>query len=182
MCLPQVYNVKLPYTVKPFQAVNASLRAVNAVGMSDFGRLPYKNLSLSLQRQLATPYVTPDFLTSYYGLGPASPIVPSATTQAVAEFEGQFYSPQDLKTFREKYGVADTKVTLHGSNIPQLPGGESTLDIEWIIATSPGVTTDFWYASKPNTAPNASFIMGWAMEMTNSTSPPLITSISCTLA
>eukprot|EP01126_Amoeba_proteus_P006181 TRINITY_DN1214_c0_g1_i13.p1 TRINITY_DN1214_c0_g1~~TRINITY_DN1214_c0_g1_i13.p1 ORF type:complete len:540 (-),score=95.20 TRINITY_DN1214_c0_g1_i13:122-1741(-) len=68
-------------------------------------------------------------------------------TQAVAQFLGQYYAPSDLSTFSSQYSLPTAHVTVVGENDPTNSGGEATLDIEYITATAPGVSTYFWSTS-----------------------------------
>jgi hypothetical protein len=77
-------------------------------------------------------WITPEVVRQRYsiptGLGSLHP----NNSQSVAEFDHQFYSPSDLDLFSNLMGVPLANVSLVGPNNPKLPGGESTLDIQWI--------------------------------------------------
>ena len=90
--------------------------------------------------------------------------------QAVIEFDNQYYSPSDLETFRHLMSLPPTPVDVHGSNDPSLPGGEATLDVQMITSVGVGIPTTFWYSK--------GFLLDYVMEISNTTSPPLVQSIS----
>ena len=77
-------------------------------------------------------WITPEVVRQRYsiptGLGSLHP----NNSQSVAEFDKQYYSPSDLDLFSNLMGVPLANVSLVGPNNPKLPGGESTLDIQWI--------------------------------------------------
>jgi tripeptidyl-peptidase-1 len=64
----------------------------------------------------------------------------------VAEFLGQYYSPSDLSSFFYQMGLTDlsSTVTVIGPNNASLPGGEATLDIEFLMGIAPNAQTTFW--------------------------------------
>jgi subtilase family serine protease len=58
--------------------------------------------------------------------------------QAVAEFQGEYYSQSDLQTFMKKYYPSNTNpawwtATVKGTNTPSNPSTEGSLDIEYIM-------------------------------------------------
>ena len=57
--------------------------------------------------------------------------------QAVAAFNGNYYSPADLRAFYLIFDVPVTgSLTQHGPNNPAAPGAEGTLDIEWLTTST----------------------------------------------
>ena len=175
-----VYNVAIPYPVSEFQYVNVSIRAVNSAGKSEFATLPWKNqygMNNSLHGMLATPYVTPELLTKFYGLGDM-PSIPNGLSQAVAEFGEQWYSPVDLATFYKRFELPVSQVTVVGNNDGPQSGGEATLDIQYITGVAPGVDTTFWSVTPGAAAPDQAFLFEWASQVNAASNPPLLTSIS----
>jgi tripeptidyl-peptidase-1 len=68
-------------------------------------------------------------------------------TQAVAEFQGQYYSPSDLDTFFTRFvpGDKSSKVAgVIGGDQPQDPGIEASLDIQYIMGVNPGTASYFY--------------------------------------
>ena len=57
----------------------------------------------------------------------------SKTSQAVAGFLKQYFSPDDLKKFQEKFNVpSDPIIKVVGKNTPLLAGAEASLDVQYI--------------------------------------------------
>jgi tripeptidyl-peptidase-1 len=100
-------------------------------------------------------------------------------TQAVAEFQGQYYSPQDLVQFFQQYVPANSSdanvAGVIGPNIGSSPGVEAELDIQYIMGVNPGAPTyfysqasfDFW-----------SDLTSWIGVLNSDPKPPLVHSIS----
>lgn len=141
---------------------------------------------------------------------PPNTLVKTNVTQCVVEFEQQYYSPDDLTLFFEQMGLpTDTPVPLIGnvlilypSRVKRLflkkatgpnnasnPGGEATLDIEYIMGVAPGTyliplvstfftqaelsqpylqgaPTTFWSIDLPSPG-GADPILEWAIQMSN---------------
>ena len=116
-------------------------------------------------------WVTPQVTNGAYYIPPGTKSTNLGNSQAVAEFDEQYYSPSDLSTFSSLMGVPNPNVTVHGTNNPDKPGGESTLDIEWITAIGIDVPTVFWYVEK-------GFLLAWTLEVSEDLNPPLVHSIS----
>ena len=126
----------------------------------------------------ATPEVDAKYLYSFYGIPPA-PAHSSGWSQAVAEFSDQFYSSTDLSAFWSQQSIDFTgTVSVEGPNTPSQPGLESSMDIQWLTAVSPNVDTVFWSVPVQQNGLSGSFVLEWAVEMNNATSPPAVTSIS----
>jgi len=126
---------------------------------------------------VAIPYVLPQDLWKLYGIPNDYYVVAPKYSQSVVEFEQQYYSPEDLSLFFEEMGIygANTPVTVIGGDNATDPGGEASLDIQWIMAMAPGVPTIFWY--------NDGFDpLMWAYDLGNNTNPPMVSSISYGLA
>eukprot|EP00696_Hemimastix_kukwesjijk_P002415 gnl/Hemi2/1295_TR462_c0_g6_i1.p1 gnl/Hemi2/1295_TR462_c0_g6~~gnl/Hemi2/1295_TR462_c0_g6_i1.p1 ORF type:complete len:372 (-),score=115.18 gnl/Hemi2/1295_TR462_c0_g6_i1:54-1169(-) len=76
-------------------------------------------------------------------------------------------------------GLPQRTPVLHGPNNASLPGGEATLDLQYIMGVGYGVPTTFWSLGGPGPAVgNSSYILDWAIEISNTEVPPLVTSIS----
>jgi tripeptidyl-peptidase-1 len=99
---------------------------------------------------VAAPFgmsVTPDLIYKQYNATGAAPATPSGKTnlQSFAQFQGQFVEQSDLSQFCSKYlpnnqgscEIAKYAGNKNGNNA----GVESSLDSEYIIATSKGATT-----------------------------------------
>eukprot|EP01095_Lingulamoeba_sp_RSL-Kostka_P017694 TRINITY_DN9376_c0_g1_i1.p1 TRINITY_DN9376_c0_g1~~TRINITY_DN9376_c0_g1_i1.p1 ORF type:complete len:708 (-),score=237.66 TRINITY_DN9376_c0_g1_i1:86-2164(-) len=114
------------------------------------------------------PWFTPESMKKLYYIPMNEYGTATNNSQAVVEFDFQFYSPDDLSQFTQLMGLPDLNVTVYGKNNPHIPGGESTLDIEWISFSN--IDTTFWYSD--------GFLTDWIVEITNTTNPPLVNSIS----
>jgi len=123
--------------------------------------------------------VTPQTLWSYYNIPNDYYITKPQLTQSVVEFEQQYYDPADLQLFFEETGIRgqDTPVTVIGPNDPTNPGGEASLDLQWIMAMAPGIPTVFW-SNAANTSEEVDDILGWAIAIGNTPNPPIVNSIS----
>ncbi|GAM22413.1 hypothetical protein SAMD00019534_055880 [Acytostelium subglobosum LB1] len=68
-------------------------------------------------------------------------------SQSVAEFLEQYYSEQDLIQFFQMAGMDSRlaqRVTVVGPNNQSLPGGEASLDIQYLMGLAAGYNTTFW--------------------------------------
>lgn len=103
--------------------------------------------------------VKPSPVTDFYHVGPhelrqrynISQIQAAApgNKQAVAEFQGEYYSAADLQAFMKKYYPTNSNpawwtATTKGTNDQGSPSTEGSLDIEYIMGVAPGIPTEFW--------------------------------------
>eukprot|EP00051_Salpingoeca_urceolata_P028123 m.485131 g.485131 ORF g.485131 m.485131 type:complete len:560 (-) comp23662_c0_seq1:50-1729(-) len=66
-------------------------------------------------------------------------------SQALAEFQGQGYSPRDLEHFLKHFDLpAQTIRNVNGSGKSFLGHTEANLDVQYIMVTGQKVPTDFW--------------------------------------
>jgi len=96
----------------------------------------------------------------------------------VAEFQAQYYSPTDLKSFWTKFvpfAPFQAVAGVVGQNDPTSPGIEASLDIEYIMGVAPNITT-YFYSLKAFNFWND--LMTWTGELDNETNPPFIHSVS----
>lgn len=84
---------------------------------------------------LRTRYNVTDYTASY-----------TNNTQAVAEFQGQYYSPSDLVQFfaSNEPGYSSQVAGVIGPNQPNAPGVEAELDIQYIMGVNPNCSTYFY--------------------------------------
>ena len=61
---------------------------------------------------------------------------------------------------------------LVGYNDDSSPGGEATLDVQWVMGVGQGVNTTTW------SFPTGDYILNWAMSVAETPDAPLVTSIS----
>jgi len=122
--------------------------------------------------------VVPSLLNSYYNIDSNS--VSANSTQSVFESLGQDYSPQDLKSFEQKFNIPEQGIAkVIGPNNPKACGLnpnnciEANLDVEYIIAVANAPTT-FWSIGKNAQDP----FLQWAMAVASTPDVPLVHSIS----
>jgi tripeptidyl-peptidase-1 len=120
---------------------------------------------------LMSPWITASVVHNLYGIPPGEISQYANNSQSVAEFDGQYYSPSDVASFAKLMNIPEAPVVLVGPNQPNKPGGESTLDIEWIMTTGLNITTTFWSVAE-------GFLAEWVSEVLASPNPPLVHSIS----
>jgi Pro-kumamolisin, activation domain len=126
---------------------------------------------------LPAPTITPNVVRNLYWMprhedGGRSP----RNTMSVAEFDNQFYSESDLRTFAELVGLdyASFNVTVRGdgTNDQSKPGGESTLDVDCILSVAPRVPLQFWLVG------DGGFLIEWLSQLAAAPEPPLSNSVS----
>ena len=119
--------------------------------------------------------ITPAVIKKNYGVGNATGY--GNNTQAVAEFQGQFYSPADLAQYLKMNSLpAQTVAKVVGNNDPNAPGVEASLDVQAIMGTGTGTPTWFVYSSDGATF--AELIVNWVTALGAMDNPPLVNSIS----
>lgn len=112
-----------------------------------------------------------DYNISYISSSPLN-------SQAVASFLKQYFNPDDLLKFQQKYNVTKNPIAkTEGENDPQNPGIEAELDVEYITATGRNVTT--WFISISRTANKGQEdFLYWIMQQVNDTTSPWVHSLS----
>lgn len=153
-----------------FEVYNYSLNTVyksGAAGPKAFA--PFSSV--------ATAPVTPQLIAEQYSIPPSYRATNGS--QAVVEFEQQYYSPSDLDRFFELFGFAGPETPIHvvGPNNASNPGGEANLDIQYLLGVASGVDTTFW-SIKATSSVEIDDILSWANAMLNDPNPPLVNSIS----
>ena len=93
---------------------------------------------------VSTPAVTPQSIAAQYSIPPN--YIAQHGSQAVVEFEQQYYSPSDLQLFFDSFGIVGdvSAVKVVGPNDASNPGGEANLDIQAIMGVARNVSTTFW--------------------------------------
>lgn len=99
-------------------------------------------------------------------------------SQAVAGFLKQYFNPDDLYLFQQRYSLPPIPISrVEGHNDPKDPGLEAELDVEYITATGRNVTT--WFISISRTAnKNQEDFLYWIMQQVNNTQSPWVHSVS----
>ena len=91
---------------------------------------------------------TPAAVTALYGVPyPTAPLSTPQVEAAVIEWERESFSPSDLRNFSLSTATPLPSVDAHhivGNNTIARPGGEASLDIQWMEAMAPSATPWFW--------------------------------------
>lgn len=131
-----------------------------------------------------TDVATISFLSSLYNVPAGQTVRNKESTQAVAEFYGEYYSNKDLATFFYLSGLPQAQINattniLYGTNDESEPGGEAQLDVEYLMGLAPGAETYFYSVSalNPYDSENEGFLT-WLYVVGNETNPPLVQSLS----
>ncbi len=101
-----------------------------------------------------------------------------SNSQGIAGFLGQFFSPDDLKSFQKQYSIPSNPISkVVGTNKPTSPGMEASLDVQYITSTGRNVST--WFISVENEANGKQEdFMTWLLELVNNTDSPWVHSVS----
>lgn len=102
----------------------------------------------------------------------------SKNKQAVAEFQGQYYSPSDLSQFFKEYvhdSTEDKVAKVVGQNDGSAPGVEASLDIQYIMGVAPDVET--WFYSQPS-FDFWSDLTAWVSQINQEDDAPFVHSVS----
>eukprot|EP00281_Chroomonas_sp_CCMP1168_P022533 CAMPEP_0206229260 /NCGR_PEP_ID=MMETSP0047_2-20121206/9602_1 /ASSEMBLY_ACC=CAM_ASM_000192 /TAXON_ID=195065 /ORGANISM="Chroomonas mesostigmatica_cf, Strain CCMP1168" /LENGTH=574 /DNA_ID=CAMNT_0053652547 /DNA_START=45 /DNA_END=1769 /DNA_ORIENTATION=- len=100
----------------------------------------------------------------------------SDSSQGVALFGYQFYSPSDLAEFQKEYKVPHIDITDLNDNDPTTPGTEASLDVQYISGLGAGIQT--WYMHYKCTTQECHPFLTWIQQIGNTTNPPLVQSVS----
>ena len=155
-------------------AYNISIRTVDPSthAASPYSYLPFhrSELPASYKGVVASAAISPQVFEATYGIMPAT--ATAGASQAVAEFGGEYMNVTDFETYLARFNISSPSVVFHGPNNQTTPGMEAQMDIELIQGLAPNAQSTFWSLG------GDSFILDWAMQMSNATNPPLVTSIS----
>jgi len=142
---------------------------------SETDRIPY------LSTIIPVPFATPQLVRHIYHVPQEANGGKAANNSvAVVEFDQQDYSPADLEDFLKMHDLPkpDVPVRLVGPNNASTcfedggeACGESTLDIQWVVAVAPQVPAVFWSVDQ-------GFLLSWLMELSNTSSIPQVFSVS----
>mmetsp|Transcript_171621 Transcript_171621/g.550080 ORF Transcript_171621/g.550080 Transcript_171621/m.550080 type:complete len:819 (+) Transcript_171621:70-2526(+) len=135
------------------------------------------------------PYTTPAMLSKFYGIPMGEPVRNPRNIISVAEFGGQYYNPKDLEAFFKLMGVRSwdgegrTQPQLIGPDKPvagSVFGGEAQLDLQYIMALAPNVSTWFWSVPGTELATTQEPFLDWLMQVadTDDDKVPLVHSVS----
>ena len=99
-------------------------------------------------------------------------------SQAVAAFLKQYYDPTDLAKFQKHYNLPIKPIArVVGKNVPDDPGAEANLDVQYISATGRGVSTWFISISTYSNGKQEDFL-SWIVGQVNDTTSPWVHSAS----
>ena len=142
-----------------------------------YQRLPILESMSSVANTAFDGSVYPAILNEAYNID--SNIGHPRATQAVYESLDQFFSPNDLTAFQERYGLplipVNQSIGDHSSDSHCIANWydcvEPSLDIQYITAISQSPTTNYYM-------PDASIFADFLTELANTINPPLVVSIS----
>ena len=121
-------------------------------------------------------YTTPAKIKSFYNMGNSKGS--SESTQCIYATISQYFSPADLEYFQSFLALADQPLThsIGGFSsdakcvADSSACSESNLDVQYIMATSQGSPTTYWYSDLT--------FSDWMITVARTSNPPLIYSIS----
>lgn len=104
---------------------------------------------------------------------------PEMSTQAVAQFNDEAFMQEDVTHLHHAYGLPVAK-TVHvhgvrGKKDNSDTGGEGSLDLQTITALAPRASTTWWGV---NPWVIDGFMLAYAVDVNDHSSPPLVHSIS----
>ena len=77
--------------------------------------------------------VTPESIAKNYNISQGYTSTSPKNSQAVASFLKQYFSPEDLKKFQNEFDIPSNPITkVIGTNDEKRPGGEASLDVQYI--------------------------------------------------
>lgn len=121
--------------------------------------------------------VTPSTIAVDYNTSSYTSTSPD-NSQAVASFLKQYYDPKDLAIFQRKYDIPEKPIAkVVGKNLPDDPGAEANLDVQYISATGRGVDTWFISTSTYSNGRQEDFL-SWITSQVNNTMSPWVHSAS----
>eukprot|EP01126_Amoeba_proteus_P044425 TRINITY_DN4935_c0_g1_i3.p1 TRINITY_DN4935_c0_g1~~TRINITY_DN4935_c0_g1_i3.p1 ORF type:complete len:619 (-),score=89.84 TRINITY_DN4935_c0_g1_i3:58-1914(-) len=165
-----VYCLSTHSDLNNYESYKMQLSAVFAEGETQ--RFTYEG------SVILSEWVTPQLLQQYYKITYGPQATNSATTQSVAEFLEQYFSKKDLQEWFSLMGLKNQEVArVIGPNDETLPGGEASLDIQYIMGVAQNVATTFWSIPGRNQDDQEPFLV-WLLAIQNDPNPPLVHSIS----
>ena len=121
--------------------------------------------------------VTPETIAKDYNTSNYASTNPS-NSQAVAAFLKQYFDPNDLAEFQNKFNIPNKAITkVVGKNVDDDPGAEANLDVQYISATGRGADTWFVSISTYSNGKQEDFV-SWITSQVNDPSSPWVHSVS----
>ncbi|KAG9394508.1 Pro-kumamolisin, activation domain [Carpediemonas membranifera] len=124
---------------------------------------------------VSSPWTLPHTLKKAYSV-PAGLKVTTAATQAIVGFFDQFFNQTALTEFLQWNGLKDNVLTVHGAIQQSNPGGEASLDVQYITGIATQAETHFYSISSLYQS-NEDF-MSWLLMLAEDKKRPLVHSIS----
>jgi len=122
--------------------------------------------------------IIPTVIRARYNVSADTVVTNKQNSHAVAEFQGQYYSPDDLSLFWKNYVTFAPEQTIAqviGYNNPRDPGIEASLDVEYLMGVAPGATAWF-YSQKSFNFWND--LTTWVTQLNNESNVPWVHSVS----
>ena len=123
------------------------------------------------------PVWVPSAVSGLYGVPrPIAPLSTPLSSAGVIEWERESFSPSDLFNFSLQSATPLPTISAHhiiGPNNSTRPGGEASLDVQWMEAMNPGSTPYFWLV-----APDNGWMFDFAVEFLTATDYPSVISLS----
>ncbi len=157
-----IASAKLPY---PLLRANVSVQSVFST-QEKSGRFYYPTA------YAPTEYIMPQSIFDLYGVPASYRSTHPENSQAIVSFEQQYINTDDLHTFQDLMGQRRMDCNIIGPNDPAYPGGESTLDVQYVMGVGVGVNTTCWSFEVGD------YILNWAIAVGDTPVAPLVTSIS----
>ena len=163
----------LYYTVPP----NLKKHVDFVSGLVLFPAYPTKPVEKRLLQKSQSVSVDPDSIADQYNTSKYVSSNPR-NSQAIAAFLKQYYDPTDLKKFQERFGIPVKPIAkVVGENVPDDPGAEANLDVQYISATGRNVSTWFVSISTYSNGKQEDFL-SWMIGQVNTTDSPWVHSAS----
>jgi len=180
-CTQQNQVLNLPNNTVYCEATFNNLRNYAQTVFSVVTQYSDKSTSVMGAPSFAThlsKFVTPQELWSRYNVPQNIRVTNPNNNQSVAEFLDQYYSPDDLHTFFNLMGLYDNTddVIVIGPNNITEPGGEASLDIQYIMGVAQDALTVFWSLGGLHDGQEP--FLEWITDVLNDPSAPLVHSIS----
>jgi len=156
------------------ESVDKAIDLISGVyGFPKLERIKFKDAFAAQEK------ITPSVIYSHYSVPSEFMSNNTNNRQAVAEFQGEFFSLTDLQTFFQKFQtslVGQVVKQVVGKNVPSAPGAEPNLDVQYIMSTGPGVNMTVYNINKPINI--YTDFLEWVWDIGNDTAPPWVHSVS----
>ncbi len=124
---------------------------------------------------VSSPWTMPHTIKQAYSV-PAGYKVTTKADQAIVGFFGQFFNQPALTDFLAWNGLADNTIEIIGNVDQTSPGGEASLDVQYITGIGTGARTAF-YSIDATYEANEDFL-SWLLQLAADKTRPTVHSIS----